>query len=114
MKHLDGMLKLIDSEFDTIEKNGKFRSRDEIEYVYKLIDIAKDIYCIWEYEKEMDDDYSEARRPYYRYNDDRSYARRNSRYSMNSYVDSLRELMQNAPDENTRQSIQRMIDGMSY
>ncbi len=113
MKHLDGILKLVDSEFESIDKNGKFRSREEIDYVYKLIDIAKDIYCIWKYEEEMGDDYSERNRPY-RYETARP---RNTReryprnYSMTNseYIDELHELMRNAPDENTRQSIQRMI-----
>ena len=43
MEHLNGILKLVDNEFGAIEQNGKFRSREEIESVYKLIDIAKDI-----------------------------------------------------------------------
>ena len=59
MKHLDGILNVVDSEFGAIESNGKFRSRDEIDYVYKLVDIAKDIYCIWQYEDDMDGGYSE-------------------------------------------------------
>lgn len=125
MKHLDGILKLVETEFEAISKNGKFRSREEIEYVYKLIDIAKDIYCIWKYEEEMGDDYSESyddRR--YRNNgyNEGSYARggrrrremtRRNRYSMDGdYIEELRELMDKAPDENTRQSIQRMIQQM--
>ena len=43
MNHLDGVLKLVDNELGSIEQNGKFRSRDEIDSVYKLIDVAKDI-----------------------------------------------------------------------
>lgn len=148
MNHLDGILKLIENEFRTIEANGKFRSKDEVEHVYKLMDIAKDIYCIWQYEEEMEDGYSEASRESYRggrSNDDYSMARRRSRggrqsrndYARNDYNDSyresnrsyrrggysrddakeeyveeLREMMQNAPDEGTRQSIQRMIQQM--
>ena len=139
MEHLNGLIKLVDSEFEAIEKNGKFRSREEIDSVYKLVDIAKDIYCIWEYEDKMEDGYSEA--PYdsrsYRgrsYDDGMSYARgrgakrdsmgkyasrdggrsyRGGNYSYGDgkqeYIEELRELMNNAPDDNTRQSIQRMI-----
>lgn len=130
MNHLDGILKLVESEFRTIEANGKFRSKDEVEHVYKLMDIAKDIYCIWAYEEEMGysendpnrmyDDYSMARRRnrdgrYFR-NDypERSYRRGGySRDDAKSeYISELRDMMQNAPDEGTRQSIQRMIQQM--
>lgn len=145
MEHLDGILKLVDSEFEAVEKNGKFRSREEIESVGKLVDIVKDYYCILEYEEEMGgDDYSGAYM-YDRgmnrtghggsYNDGGSYARgrRNARrdsmgrYSRNSYrggmdgysradkqeyIESLRDMLDTAPDENTRQSLKRMIDQM--
>lgn len=151
MKHLEGILNLVDTEFGAIEENGKFRSREEIDSVYKLIDIAKDIYCIWKYEDEMDSGYSEnyggmggsSYRGGMSYDDGMSYARgrgRNTkrdsmgRYSRadgmgydggmshrggysydegkDHYVKQLRDLMQNAHDENTRQSIQRMINEM--
>lgn len=54
MKNLDGILKLADAELGAITANGKFRSREEIHSAYELIDIAKDIYCIWNYEDESD------------------------------------------------------------
>lgn len=152
MKHLDGLLKLVENEFEAIENNGKFRSREEIDSVYKLIDIAKDAYCIWAYEEEMDGGYSEA------YDDGRSYrgrsyddggmsyargrnAKRDSmgrysreghsydggysnrggyprNYSMadgnEQYIQELRNLMNNAHDDQTRQSLQRMIDKMEH
>lgn len=52
MEHLNGILKLADAELESIIKNGKFRSREEIDSVGKLIDLVKDIHCIWEYEEE--------------------------------------------------------------
>jgi len=127
MKHLDGLLTLIGNEIGSVVQNGKFRSREEIDSVYKLIDIAKDTYCIWKYEDEMDGGYSESYsrggypdRHSVSYDDGVSYgrgrnARRDSmgRYSRgdgrSEYVEELKELMRNAPDENTRQSIQHMI-----
>lgn len=145
MEHLDGILKLVDSEFEAVTKNGKFRSREEIDSVGKLVDIVKDCYCIWQYEDEMEGGEYSGAYMYDRgmnrmnrggsYNDGGSYARgrRNARrdslgrYSRNSYrggmdgysradkqeyIDSLREMMDTAPDENTRQSIKRMIDQM--
>jgi len=154
MKHLDGILKLVDTEFSAIEENGKFRSREEIDSVYKLIDIAKDIYCIWKYEDEMENGYSEnyggmggsSYRGGMSYDDGMSYARgrgkgakryANGQYAPYSrsggnsydggrsyrggysyddgkeqYIQQLHDLMNNAHDENTRQSIQRMINEM--
>lgn len=134
MEHLEGILRLTDDELGAVVRNGKFRSRDEIESVYQLIDIAKDIYCIWEYEDGEDDGYSrdgDYSMRYRRMYDGTSYARgrgRNakrdsmgryakeyrgySRGGHEEYIENLRELMEDAPDEETRQSIHRMIQQM--
>lgn len=145
MEHLDGIMKLADRELEAIINNGKFRSRDEIDSVYKLIDIAKDINEIWCMEDDMsgesyDDGMSYRGGRSYRggsYDgsyDGGSYARgrgRNAkrdsmgRYSREyrggsyrgysrdggkqEYIEDLRSMMDSAPDEQTRQSIQRMI-----
>ena len=155
MEHLEGILKLVDNELDAINKNGKFRSREEIDSVYKLIDIAKDVYCIWEYEDGMDESSEMA------YANENSYARggrgsrannrgsydgsyeggsyargrgrgarrdsmgryaregsyrgsyaRYSRDGKQEFVENLRDMMEDAPDDQTRQSIQRMIQQM--
>lgn len=154
MEHLDKIVKLAENEFKAIADNGKFRSREEIDSVYKLMDIVKDAHCIWQYEDE-ESEYSEEGRSYdgsyarggrnYRggrynydsYDDGMSYARgrgRNARrdsmgrysrdyrgsyergYSRDGkeeYKEQLRMMMEDAPDENTRQSIKRMIDNMA-
>jgi hypothetical protein len=139
MENLEGILKLVDKELEAIVGNGKFRTRDEIDSVYKLMDIAKDINKIWCMEDDMNGEsydggmnYERGRRSY----DGNSYARgrRNvqrdsmGRYSREGenrnmtrggysrdnreYMDNLREMADNAPDEQTRMTIQRMIDGM--
>ena len=143
MEHLEGILKLVEAELDAINKNGKFKSREEIDSVYKLVDIAKDAYCIWDYEDNMDgesydDGMSYRGRSMRGYDDGMSYARgrRNARrdsrgrysrdgrsYRGNSYgysrdgkdeyKEQLMQLMDDAPDENTRQSIKRMLDSMN-
>ena len=59
MKSMDGILKLADKEFEAIVQNGKFRSREEIDSVYKLVDIVKDVHCIWAYEEDEEGGYSE-------------------------------------------------------
>jgi len=163
MEHLDGIVKLAGNELKAIVDNGKFRSREEIDSVYKLMDIVKDAHCIWQYEDE-ESDYSEEGRSYdgsyargsrngrggrsYRggsyesydgsYDDGMSYARgrgRNARrdamgrYSRDSYrggsyergysrdgkedyIEHLRDMMESAPDEQTRMSMKRMIEQM--
>lgn len=139
MEHLEGILKLIDKEFGMIESNGEFRGRDEIESVYKLMDIAKDVHEIWKCEDE-EEEYSNAmmRDGYaYRggsYNDGMMYSRRGARASRdnmgryssrnvyrqngysradrNDYMNELRMMMNDAPDEQTRESMRRMIDQM--
>lgn len=164
MKSIEGILKLAENEFEAIVNNGKFRSREEIDSVYKLMDIVKDAHCIWMYEDE-ESEYSEDGRSYdgsyrggsyrggrsYRgsydgsYDDGMSgargrgrnarrdsmgrYASRESNYeggsyrggrSMNysrgdgrqEYIEELRSMMEDAPDDQTRQSIQRMIQQM--
>ena len=144
MKSMEGILKLADKEFEAIVQNGKFRSREEIDSVYKLVDIVKDVHCIWAYEDEEEGGYSEEGRSYrggYGYDDGMSMARgrggnarRDSmgRYSRDDgygyrggrsmnysradakqeYIDNLHEMMMTAPDDQTRQSIQRMIQQM--
>lgn len=140
MEHLESILKLVDNELGAVAKNGKFRAKDEIDAVYKLIDVAKDVYCIWDYEDKMEDGGDEmsfaggsyARNGRMDYSGN-SYARgrRNARrdsmgrysregrmggYSMadgkEDYLESLREMMDSAPDEQTRQDIKRMISKM--
>ena len=151
MNHIDGIVKLAENEFEAIVKNGKFRSREEIDSVYKLMDIVKDSMEIECMEEDMegesyDDGMGRRGGSYgdrsYRY-DGGSYARgrgRNARrdsmgrysrdggsygyypdgrsmrgYSRDGkeeYKEQLMDMMDNAPDEQTRQSIQRMIDQM--
>lgn len=115
MKHLDGLLALVSNEIGSVEQNGKFRSREEIDSVYKLIDIAKDIFCIWEYESKLDDDrytYGAKRDRIGRYSRDTGYRNYSRGDAKQEYVDKLYDLMQNSPDDQTRQSIQHMIQQM--
>lgn len=148
MEHLDGLMKLVGNEIEAINRNGKFKSREEIDSVYKLIDIAKDINEIWCMEDDMsgEDDMSYADGMSYErvgrgrrgsYDDGMSYARgrRNARrdergrYSRDGYrggsyergysrdgkdeyKEQLRMMMEDAPSEEVRMSIKRMIDNM--
>lgn len=147
MEHLDKILEMAEAEFGAMAKNGKFKSREEIDSVYKLMDIVKDVHCIWgmeDDEEEMSyamDGRNMNRGGSYRY-DDGSYARgrgRNAkrdsmgRYSREGsyrdgrsyrmdgysradgkqeYIEHLRDMMEDAPDQQTRDSIQRMIQQM--
>ena len=129
MENLEGIVKLIDKEFGEMIRNGKFRSKDDVELVYKMIDIVKDAYCVWDYEAKLDGDYSE--RSNYPM-DSYSYNRRNmprnkmgqytsregyrgdySRDNAKSeYLDHLYAAMESAGDSRTRDQIQRMIHEM--
>lgn len=138
MEHLEGILKLVDREFGEMEKNGKFRTKEDIDLAYKMIDIAKDIYEVWDCEDKMNaDGYSEYGYNMYPMNG-MSYARgRNAaRNSMGQYsrggmsyrdgggysdnystgdakrdfINSLYSARDKAMDDQERQNIQRMID----
>ena len=155
MEHLEGILKLADNELGAIERNGKFRSREEIDSAYKLIDMAKDIYCIWAHEEGGEEDempyagggsyargggrsnrggsyegsyeggsYARGRGRNARRDSRGRYSRNEGSYRGGSYrgysradskedfIEDLREMMDSAPDDQTRQSIQRMIQQM--
>ena len=143
MEHLEGLLKLVENEIEAINKNGKFKSREEIDSVYKLVDIAKDTMEIWCMEDDMNGDsyddgmsyergrrydgmsYARGRRNAKRdsmgrysreyrdsYDDGRSMRGYSRADSKEDYKNQLRMMMEDAPDENTRQNIKRMIDNM--
>ena len=120
MNNLDAILKLADEELGSIVRNGKFRSREEIESACYLVKMAEKIYCIWNME---DGEYPERG---YAYGDMRYPGKRDSRgryartgYGMRDgysghgdFAEDLRSLMRESPDERTRQTIQRMLDQM--
>lgn len=120
MENLGAILEFVDDELGAIRKNGRLRNKDDIETVYKLVDIAKDTYCIWKYEEEMGDNYSGTmvRRPSMSYRNRDSYSSRTDRnrygYSygdgMDQYVNMLHKQLDNARDDRQREVIERMID----
>ena len=152
MKHLDGLLKLVDKEFEEMEQRGKFQNPSEAHVAYEMIDIVKDVHEIWECMDKMDNNYSEYGygRYMYPYDDGVSYARgtnarRNamgqysrergnsmmggdydsrasyrglggSSYSRgdakSDYIARLYEMADNAPDERSREHLQKMIREM--
>ena len=120
---------------EKIRGAGGKLSAGDADYIDKLLHSLKSVKAVIKMEEEadMDDGYSE--RMYSRGYDRGSYrggydggsygrgrmnARRDSMgrysgndgYSRGSMVDDLRELMMNAPDEQTRQDMQRLIDKM--
>jgi len=143
VENVEKIMKLADAEFGAIVQNGKFKSREEIDSVYKLMDIVKDGYEVMSCEDEMygesyDDGYGRSMRGGYddgmsyargrrnarrdsmgRYSRDgrsyrgNSYERGYSRDGKDEYKEQLMQLMDDAPDENTRQSIKRMLDSMN-
>ena len=142
MKNIEKIIELADAEFGAIVANGKFKSREEIDSVYKLMDIAKDGYEVLACEDEMygesyDDGYGRSMRGSYdggmsyargrrnarrdsmgRYSRDgrsyrgNSYERGYSRDGKEEYKEQLMDMMDNAPSEEVRQNIKRMLDSM--
>ena len=55
MDDLYKVVEISEKEIKSITDNGKYRSREEIDSVYKLMDIIKDFKCL----EDMDDGYSE-------------------------------------------------------
>ena len=127
MDTFEGILDVSCKELDQIARSGKYRSREEVDTVYKLMDIIKDVYEVWEKEDGSDASFYSGNnysiRGSYRggYNGGDSYTRGRGRYSSRGrsygysrhekeeFADGLRELMDQAPDEQTRQSIHRML-----
>lgn len=129
MKYLDEMLGLAEREFKEMSERGKFRSPEEIHMAFELVDIVKDIVCIWQYESE----YSETAYPYSGYPSsyENSYARGRGysrgmgmpRYSMESdrsmnysradakedFIHDLNKIVAKSPDEEVHRKIQNLI-----
>ena len=95
---------------DKIRSGGGRLSAGDVDYVDKLTHALKSIKATIAM---MDGDgYSGGAYPMTGYHGGRSYARRDTRgrYSRGGgMVDELRDLMQDAPDERTRQEFQRFI-----
>lgn len=118
MKALDKLMDMAEREFDSMSKTGQFRSKDDIEMAYKLVDIVKDITTINAME---DGGYSEEYRgnPYRNsYRDGNSY-RNQRRDSMGRYASegredmmhSLRRMASEASGEE-RDALEKCLDKM--
>lgn len=88
MENLMAMVELVDREFGEMKKNGKFRSKDDVDLAYKMMDIVKDAYEAMKCEDEMFGGYSEEQYPYNGYSNGGSYARGRSmpRNSMGQFT----------------------------
>lgn len=150
MEQLEKVLAISEDEIRSIADSGRYRTKDDVDLMYKLIDIAKDVYCIWAYEEQMAGGMSSAG-SYYReggsnrgsYYEDGAYERRGRgrgarRDSMGRYreggssyrdgsmrrgsyyrdggkeefTENLKALMEEAPDEQTKQGIERLLQQM--
>lgn len=119
MKALKDVVGMIDDELEAIAQNGKFRSREEIASVGQMVKAMKDAYCIFDMDDEDEEEYGAPRRSYRE--GERSYSRvyragrrRDSRgrYMDDGFEHKLREAMNDAPDEQTRASIRKMLENM--
>ena len=125
---LDKLLQVVMEEIADMTKSGKFRSREDVHTAYELVDIVKDIYCVYgmedggsyddgSYQSSMN---SRDGGSYRSYRSSRDYSgRRDSmgRYARRSYSDGTKEemisklerLMKEAPDQRTRDEIEVLI-----
>ena len=116
MKALNKILDMAEREFEAMSQKGEFRSREDIELAYKLVDIVKDITTIDAMESEG---YSNAypHDGYYRndgYSRADEYSRARKRDSMGRYShtgDMLSELhrMKTEASGEDRAAIERCI-----
>lgn len=128
MRNLDKTLELIDNELDIFIKRGSVGSYENAKVIGELIDAAKDIYCMYDMmDKGASSNYMyDNGESYGIYADGRSYQGRDrmgrftSRMGPTGYrngtreefVDHLRGMVDNAPDEHSRQSILNLIQQM--
>ena len=141
MKHLDRMIELVEQEMDTFAQRGKLGSYENVKTVGELVDIIKDIYCIMDMEEggasEAAYMYGNNYADGMNYNRGGSYARRGGRRDsmgrftsrMNGegsyrnggmshtgtredFIDNLRDMIDEAPDEMTRQNIRNLLAQM--
>jgi len=134
----DKVLSITEDEIRSVAEHGKYRTREDVDLVYKLVDIVKDIYCIQDMEmgggsyEGGEGSYRSYRGSYEgsyrgrgsgakRYADGRyaPYSRDGSYRSYRGYsrdgedfVEQLHQLKEAAPDEQTRQSIEKLIQQM--
>lgn len=134
MESLEKILRLADDKLGEMAREGSFRSREDVETSMQLVKMIKDGYCAMEYEEGDEEESYQDYGPRRVYRDGREYnargrgrnARRDSRgryadgyrdgyrgYGDDGFSDKLHELMQNAPDEQTRNSIRKMLDNMN-
>lgn len=127
----DKVLSITEDEIRSVAEHGKYRTREDVDLVYKLVDIVKDIYCIQDMEGGYSGDDGSYRSSYEgsyrgrgsgakRYADGRyaPYSRDGSYRSYRGYsrdgdfVERLQRLKDEAPDDQTRQSIEKLIQQM--
>lgn len=122
MKALKDIVGMIDEELESIAQAGKFRSREEIASVGQMVKAVKDAYCVFDMEDGEDEEYGAPHRYYRDGERDSSHSRvyrasrrRDSRgrYMDGDFEHKLREMLNEAPDEQTRASIRKMLDNMN-
>lgn len=75
MDYFKDLLRLAEQEFNTVIKAGKFRSREEVDTIGKLVDMYKDILKIYRMEDEGYSEYGGRIMPYHDGYDGGAYGR---------------------------------------
>ena len=132
MRIYEDVKDLVEEEIDRIIKKGELDDKC-LEYLDKLVDIAKDVDTIFAMHSEYDyDGYSQSRRPFYSYDEPmhgNSYMRRDSRgrysndYRSGGYMGHgysregdmrarLESMLNEAATEHEREAIRSALDRM--
>lgn len=129
----EGILEAVERELESISDKGRFNSKEEVHCVYELVGIARRIHAIWAYEEpQAEEGGLFSRNSYdnggsyrggsyegnsYRMGSSRRMSRnngsyRNSRHDEKSFVEKMQKMREEAPDEQTRMEIDKMLSMM--
>lgn len=115
MEHMDKLCEVLERELDAATEEAVKTGVSEkmLNYIDKLAHSLKSVKTI----EAMEGGYSSENgySGYHYYDRGNSYARRrdaNGRYSRQSFADRLERMSEEAPDEETRAAMRRMLDNM--
>lgn len=124
----ESTLEAAECGLEDIMKNGVFKSAEDVHVAYELVGIARRIHAIWAYEEPQAEEgsmfgHNSRRNSYdngasYRMGSSRRMSRNNggsyrsSYHDEKSFVDKMQKMRDEAPDEQTRMEIDRLLSQM--
>lgn len=136
----EGILEAAERELESVANKGKFSSEKEVHCVYELVGIARRIHAIWAYEEPQAEEgglfsrisnaggsyeggsyeggsyeggsYRNSRRGNSRRMSREGGSYRNSRGDEKSFIEKMKKMRDEAPDEQTRMEIDNLLAQM--